>query len=103
MPSSIRRDLGWTYKIVDLSDNSTTIYDGPALLRSIWVDVVMSAHALLITDAAVTIFTIPASQAAAVRIEFGDVIFETSLIFNPDDDATGTIVVAYKQVPLAGP
>ena len=84
--------------VVDLSDNSTTVYGGRALLRSVYVNTTLSAQPVLITDGSATVFTIPASTAAGTTMLFGDTHFKTSLMVNPDDSATGSITVTYKPV-----
>ena len=86
------------YKVVDVGDNTTTVYNGPAILFGVYVNTALSAHALPIEDGATTIVTIPASAAAGAMYTFPGIRFETSLIVNPNDAATGGIVVAYRPV-----
>ena len=86
------------YSVVDVSTNSTTVYNGPAILFGIYVNTALSAHALPITDAAVTVVTIPASAAAGAIYTFPGIRFETTLIVDPNDAATGSITVAYRPI-----
>jgi hypothetical protein len=84
--------------VVDLSDNSTTVYGGRALLRSVYVNTTLSAQSLPIKDGSTTVFTVPASATAGTLFQFGDTHFSSSLIVDPDDSATGSITVTYKPV-----
>lgn len=84
--------------VVDLSDNSTTVYTSRCLVRSVYVNTDMSAHALAIKDGTTTVFTIPASTPAGIRFQLGDAHFKTSLVADPDDSATGSITITYKPV-----
>lgn len=88
----------WLYAVVDVANNTTTVYDGPAILHGVYVNTGLSAHALPITDAAVTVVTIPASAAAGAIYHPFDLRFETSLIVDPNDAATGSITVAYRPI-----
>lgn len=84
------------YSVVNVGDNTTTVYNGPAILLGAYVNTVLSAHVLPITDAATTVCSLPASAAAGSVYSFPGIRFETSLIVNPDDAATGSITVAYR-------
>lgn len=84
--------------VVNLTDNSTTVYNGRCLVRSIYVNSDTSAHAIAIKDGSTTVFTVPASTPAGVRFVFGDSHFKTSLVVDPDDAASGSITVTYKPV-----
>ena len=86
------------YSVVDLSDNTTTVYTGSSMLYGVYVNVVMSAHGCPVTDGATTVVTIPASSAVGAYIPFPGIRFDTSLIVNPHDSATGGISVAYRTV-----
>jgi hypothetical protein len=86
------------YSVVDVSVDSTTVYNGPALLFGIYVNTALSAHALPVTDAAVTVVTVPASATAGSMYPFPGIRFETTLIVNPNDAATGNITVAYRPI-----
>lgn len=84
------------YSVVNVATDSTTVYNGPAMLMGVYVNTALSAHDLPITDASTTVVTIPASAAAGAMYNFPGIRFETSLIVNPNDAATGSITVAYK-------
>lgn len=86
------------YAVVDVGDNSTTVYNGPAILFGVYVNTALSAHALPITDGATTVVTLPASAAAGSIYTFPGIRFETSLIVDPNDAATGSITVAYRPI-----
>jgi len=86
------------YSVVDVAVDSTTVYNGPAILFGIYVNTGLSAHALPVTDAATTVITVPASAAAGAMYTFPGIRFETSLIVNPNDAATGNITVAYRPI-----
>lgn len=85
------------YAVVDLSDNSTTVTANPALLFGIYVDTVLSAHACPLKDDTGTVLSLVASLAAGSMLEFPGVKFNTSLVIDPDDAATGKIVVFYRE------
>jgi len=86
------------YKVVDVADNSTTVYDGPALLFGVYVNTVLSAHTCPIQDSSTDVITLPASLAAGTNLSFPGIRFETSLIVNPNDSGTGSITVAYRPI-----
>jgi len=86
------------YAVVDVSDNSTTVYAGPAMLYGVYVNTVLSAHTCPITDGGTTVVTIVASAAAGTSILYPGIRFNTSLIVDPNDSGTGSIVVAYRKV-----
>jgi hypothetical protein len=86
------------YKIVDLSDNDTTVYSGAAQLLGIHVRDAMSAHACPLKDGGTSganPFTVPASTSVGTWIEGGNMRFATDLVVDPDDAATGFITVVY--------
>jgi hypothetical protein len=86
------------YSVVNVADNTTTVYDGPALLMGVYVNTALSAHALPIQDNATTVVSIAASSAVGTNTTFPGIMFETSLIVNPDDAATGSVTVAYRPI-----
>jgi hypothetical protein len=86
------------YSVVDVSVNSTTVYNGPALLFGVYVNTVLSAHTCPITDAATTVVTLPVSAAAGTVYRFPGIRFETSLIVDPNDAGTGNITVIYRPI-----
>jgi len=84
------------YAVVNLADDATTVYNGPAILYGIYCSVVASAHITAIKDDTVTVLNLIPSLAAGANLAFPGVRFETSLIVDPDNVGTGTIVVFYK-------
>ena len=94
---SVKED--WNYTVVDLSDNSTTVSAAPTIIGNVWVNTALSAHACPIKDDTVTVRSLDASSA--VNTEFlgmKGTRFETSLIVDPDDAATGLIVVQWRLI-----
>lgn len=83
------------YSVVDVGDNTTTVYNGPALLFGVYVNTALSAHDCPIKDASTAIVTLPASAGAGTFYPFPGIRFETSLIVDPNDSGTGNITVAY--------
>jgi len=86
------------YAVVSVADDSTTVYTGPCMLYGVYINTVLSAHALPIKDGTTTVVTIPASAAAGAHYPIPGIRFETSLIVDPDNSATGDVVVAYRPV-----
>lgn len=102
VPHVMARDE-WNYTVVDLATDSTVISAAPAIIGKVWVNVVLSAHACPIMDGATTLFSLPAS-APATTTEATAFAFlrgtrcETSLVIDPNDAATGTIVVQWRPI-----
>lgn len=86
------------YAVVDVSVDSTTVYNGPALLFGVYVNTALSAHALPIKDGSTTVVSIAASAAAGVNTTLPGIRFETSLVVDPDNSATGSVTVAYRPI-----
>lgn len=84
------------YALVDVADNSTTVIGNRAKLYGIYVDTVLSAHACPIVDGSTTVFSLIASLAAGTLLEFPGIEFSTSIVVDPNDAATGNIVVFYE-------
>lgn len=83
------------YSVVDVSNNSITVYNGPCLLFGLHVTTALSAHACPVKDNATTIASLAASAAIGTNLAFPGVRCETSLVVDPDDAATGIITVFY--------
>ena len=86
------------YAVVSAVDNTTTVYTGPVMVYGVYINTVLSAQVLLLKDGATTVITIPASAAAGTHFPLPGIRFETSLIVDPDDSATGNITVAFRPV-----
>jgi len=84
------------YAVVDLSDDSTTVYPGPCLLVGIHTQATTSGQVCPIKDGTTTVFALSASSPLGDWFEGFDTRFETSLIVDPDNSATGTITVIYQ-------
>ena len=80
--------------VVDVAADSTTVYVGKAIVCGIYVNTVLSAHALPIQDNATPLVTLVASLAAGSNLAFGGCFrVETSLVVDPNDAATGNITL----------
>jgi len=88
--------------VVDVATDSTTVHTGRCYLYGVYINTVLSAHALLIKDDATTIVTIPASAAAGTHFPLPGIQFATSLILDPNDAATGNVTIAYTPDGWAG-
>lgn len=85
--------------VIDLSaDAATTVSAVPAILLGVYVNVVMSAHAVTIGDATTTKITLPASTAAGTNMNCYGATFGTSIVVTPNASSTGTITVFYRQI-----
>ena len=83
------------YAVVNVATNSTTVIESRAKLHAIYVDTVLSNHACPIKDGTTTVFSIVAQAAAGTYLELYGIEFGTSIVVDPDDSATGAIVVIY--------
>lgn len=82
----------WTYTVVSLADNSTTVYAAPALLGGIFVNTIPTTTTL-IKDDTTTILTLPAASLTANSpkdLGVTGIRCETSLVIDPDDAETIT-------------
>lgn len=86
------------YAVVDVATDSTTVRTGAVRVWGIVVNTALSAHALPILDGSTTVYTVPASAAAGAFYELFGVVFNTSLIVDPNDAATGNITVIYERL-----
>jgi hypothetical protein len=91
------------YAVVNVADNSTTVYTGPCILYGLYVNTALSAQVLPILDGATTVVSLAASAAAGTNITLPGIRFNTSLIVDPNDAATGSITVAYRPVNTVTP
>lgn len=80
---------------VDVETNSTTVYNGPARLYYYYVNTALSANTNIFKDNATSKFTLAQSLAVGSDKTFPGARFDTSLVFDPDDAATGNITVCY--------
>ena len=86
------------YAVVPIADDTTTVYTGACMIYGVYINTILSAQVLPIKDGTTTVITIPASAAAGTHFPLPGIRFETSLIVDPDNAATGNITVAYRPV-----
>lgn len=90
-------DVPCTMTEVDVSTDADVVVSAtPCVLLGIYVNVVLSAHAVNILDGATTKLILPASMAAGTKIDCHSAEFATSLIVNSNDSATGKIVFFWR-------
>lgn len=95
MAKSLRIGGGLNATVVDVAVDSTTVSSGPARLWKVYVNTVLSAHTCPIESGGTALFTLPASLAAGTMLDFGGVLFPSTLVVNPNDAATGNITVVW--------
>lgn len=89
------------YTIVDVADNSTTVFTGPCVLFGLTVTTILSAHALPVQDGATNVVAaLAASAAVGTTTQYAGIRCNTSLIVNPDDAATGRVTVIWRKVNI---
>lgn len=87
------------YMVVDVADNSTTVYTGPCLYFGATVTTVLSAHALPVLDGSATIDSFAASSAVGTaHIFLHGVRCATGIVIDPNDAATGNVTVFYRPI-----
>jgi len=80
------------HTVVNMTDNTTTVFTGPCVLLGIHVNITLSANACEIENVAGTsVFTLAASTAAGTNIHCHGMRFDDALIVNPADAATLSI------------
>jgi len=65
---------------------------------ALYVNTVLSAHTVILADAATSVITLPATMAAGTYLPFPAIRFETSLQCNPDDSSTGNITILWRPI-----
>lgn len=94
---SVKED--WNYSVIDLSAGDTIVYAAPAIIGNIYVDVVMSAHAVTVKDDTTSVFNILASSAAGYSLTaMKGTRLESTLVVSPNASSTGTIVVQWRKL-----
>jgi hypothetical protein len=88
----------WKATLVDVSTDLVTITPFPALLGGVYVNDSTSAHAIPIYDGSTLVYKIPASARVGNSYNLGPTRCETSLIIDPDDAATGSITVLWRDL-----
>lgn len=84
------------YAVVNVADDSTTIYTGKCIYYGAAVTTALSAHALPIMDGSNTIDSFAASSAVGVVHSWPGIVCLTSLVVDPNNSATGNITVFYR-------
>jgi hypothetical protein len=85
------------YLSVDVSVDSTTVYNGPCIYYGGTVTTALSAHALPVQDNTTPIDAFAASSAIGTSHNFAAGIkCYTSLVVDPNDAATGNITIYYR-------
>lgn len=85
------------YSVVDVANNSTTVYTGPCIYYGCVVTTVLSAHAMPIYDGSNIIDSFAASAAVGTYHGFNHgVRCATGLLVDPNDAATGNVTVFYR-------
>lgn len=85
------------YAVVNVANDSTTVYAGPCYLWGVYVNTGLSAHVLPIQDNTTAVVSIAASAAAGTNITLPGIYLATSLVVDPNDAATGSVTVAYEE------
>lgn len=86
----------WEATVIDLSSGDQTIYDGAAICGGIYVNTVLSAHAVSVADNATNKMTLPASLAAGSERGARPWKAYTSLKVLPNASSTGSITVFWR-------
>jgi hypothetical protein len=86
------------YAVVNVADNSTTVYASPCIYYGSIVTTVLSAHALPIQDGTTVIDSYAASAAVGTAHLLTHGVRCASLVVDPDDAATGRITVFYRPI-----
>lgn len=87
-------ELLWDYKIVTLTDDSTTVYPSRCIIGPMLVTTAFSAHTVDVKDGTTILMTLPASSA--LHTEFAQLEHTrvlTSLVIDPDNAMTGGVLL----------
>jgi len=83
--------------VVDVSDDDVTVTDSPAIVYGYYINTVLSANVVNIMDSTDTKVVIPSQCAAGTNVVFGaPVSFETNVIVESVDPATGEVAILWK-------
>lgn len=87
------------YAVVDVANDSTTVYSGPCIYYGAVVTTALSAQALPIQDGTAVIDSFAASSAVGTaHIWTHGLRCATSLVVDPNDAGSGRITVAYRPI-----
>jgi hypothetical protein len=88
------------YTVVDLADDTTTVFTGPCVLYGLTVTTILTAQPLEVLDGAVIIAALAASAVVGTTTQYAGIRCNTSLIVDPDDAATGRVTVIWRKVNI---
>ena len=77
-------------------DGPTVIYAGPALLLGVYVNTSIATATVVLADNTTAKVTLPVSLAAGASVNCYGARFETTLVIDPGDTATGNVTVFYR-------
>ena len=86
----------WQYASVDLSTDTTTVSASSVWFLGVIVTTTMSVHDCEIKDGTTVVLTIPSGSTVGATYSLEGVVFNTSLVVDPHNDATGRITVIYR-------
>ena len=86
--------------VIDLSTNLQTAYPDHAVVHGVFINTATSNHVCLIKDGTTVAYRIPANATAGNYYAMHDVRFGTNIVVDPDDSATGEIVIEYQPLGL---
>ena len=89
------------YTIVDLADDTTTVFDGPCVLFGLTVTTALTAQDLPVQDGTTNVIAaLPASAVVGTTTQYAGIRCNTSLIVDPDNAATGRVTVIWRKVNI---
>lgn len=86
---------GCNATLVDVSNNTLTVFTGAGKVLGFNVETVLSAHNNIIADdsTALAVTTVSLAKGTTVLFPNGGIKFNTSLVVDADDSATGKIIL----------
>lgn len=91
------KSVGCNVTVYDVAtDADVVISSAPCLLLGLYVNTVLSAHAVNVQDNSTVKMVLPASMAAGSKIDCHGAKFLTNLTMNSNDAATGQILVFWR-------
>ena len=86
------------YTVVDVADNSTTVFTGPCILYGLIITTILSAHVLEVKDGTTVIAAFVATAPVGSNQQYAGIRCDTSLVVDPNDAATGRVTVIWRKV-----
>lgn len=87
----------FTYAVTSPLTTGVVVTTGPAKLWRVYVNAVLSAHALTINDGTTMQVTIPSAAAAGSNYEFGGLPFNTAMRVSVNTAGSGSITIMYTE------